>query len=244
MSLFKKRFILSSTILLLLQISCSKNPTSSNPTEGRIKISIKSVSNTASASLGKSTNNATITSVRVVIKEIEFTSNVDDTLDFELDAPFVQDLTVDSNLHEISTVQIPFGIYEEMEIKIDELNEENGSAFTQNPDLQNLSIRAEGFLNGDATNTFVFTSDLSVEQEREFNPPLILDETTPSTNVVLTIDLGMWFVDKNNDPLDPNLEGNRSIIERNIKASIKVFEDDDDNGEEDDNDDDDEEDDD
>ena len=139
----------------------------------------------------------------------------------------------------------PTGIYEEMEIEIDKLDEEDGAVFTQNPELQYLSIRVEGFLHDDTANTFVFTSDLSAEQETEFEPPLVIDETTPSTNVVLTIDMGMWFVDNNNNPVDPRLEDNRSIIESNIKASIKVFEDDDDDGErdedddEDDNDDDD-----
>lgn len=238
MSTLEKLTWLLSTALLMLHLSCS-SPTSSVPTEGRIKISIKGVTNAASNSLSKSASSVTITSSRVVIEEIEFESSIEDTVDFEFEQPFVQDLVVDSSLHEIGTVQVPFGIYEEMEIEIDELDEKDSTAFVQNPELQNLSIRVEGFLNDDVTNTFVFTSDLSVEQEKEFSPPLIIDETTPSTNVVLTVDMGMWFVDNNNNPVDPRLEDNRSIIENNIKASLKVFEDEDDDGESDDDEDDD-----
>ena len=234
MSAWEKLSWLLSAALFMLHIGCS-SPTSS-PTEGRIKISVKGVANTAANSLSKSASVVTITSARVVIEEIEFESSIEDSIDFELEEPFVQDLAVDSSLHEIATVQVPFGIYEEMEIEIGKLDEEDGAVFTQNPELQNLSIRVEGLLNGDPTNPFVFTSDLSAEQKREFEPPLIIDETTPSTNVVLTIDLATWFVDNNNNPLDPTLAENRSLIERNIKASIQVFEDEDDDGEDDDGD--------
>lgn len=233
----EKLSLLLSIALFLLQISCSSSPTSSIPTEGHIKFSVKSVTNPTSNSLSKSVNSVTITSARVVIKEIEFESSIEDSVDFEFEEPFVQDLVIDSTSHEIGIVQVPFGIYEEMEIEIDELDEEDGTTFLQNPELQNLSIRVEGFLDGDPNNTFVFTSDLSEEQEREFNPPLVIDETTPSTNVVLIIDMGMWFVDNTNSPLNPTLENHKSIIENNIKASLKVFEDDDDDGEEDEDDD-------
>jgi hypothetical protein len=236
MSTTKKHPWVLSAALLMFHLNCS-SPTSSVPSEGRIKISIKGVSSTASALFKTSANIVTITSARVVIDEIEFESNIKDSVDFELEEPFVQDLMVDTTLHEITTVQIPFGIYEEMEIEIDKLSNKNGAVFAQYPELQNLSIRVEGYLNSDPTNTFVFTSDLSEEQEREFDPPLIIDEGTPSTNVVLTIDMGMWFVDRNNNHLDPRLENDRRVIESNIKASIKVFEDEDDDGEIDDDDD-------
>lgn len=225
--------LLLGAALFVLQISCSSNPSSTVPTEGQVKFSIKGVTNSASNSLNKVVDSVTITSARVVIEELEFESSIEDSVDFELEDPFVQDLALDTTLHEIGTVEVPFGIYEEMEIKIDELDEEDAAAFAQNPDLQNLSIRVEGFLNGEPNNTFVFTSDLSEEQEREFTPPLVFDEQTPSTNVVLTIDMGMWFVDDTNTAVDPTLEENKSLIESNIKASLKVFEDEDDDGEED-----------
>jgi len=228
-----KILILLSTTIFLLQIACSKSPTSSVSAEGSIKFSIKSVSNSAANKFNKAVNSVTITSARVVIKEIEFESSVEDSVDFEFEEPFVQDLVVDTSLHEIGTVQVPFGTYKELEIEIDKLKEKDGTAFTQNPELQNLSIRVEGYLNGDPNSTFVFTSDLEAEQEREFSPPLVIDENSPSTNVVLTINMGMWFVDSNNNPLDPTLSENRSRIEKNIKNSLKVFKDEDDDGKED-----------
>lgn len=246
MSPLERFFWTVSATLLVFQIACS--PTSPTPTEGRIKVSIKDIASSApgvqaraldalTSGNTQAVDSLTITSARVVISEIEFENSVKDTMDFEFEQPFVQDLMVGSNLHQITTVQVPFGVYEEMEIEIEKLESSDGAVFTQNPDLQNLSIRVQGFLNGDTSNTFVFTSAISAEQEMEFNPPFAIDSTNASASIVLTVDTSTWFVDNNNNPLDPTLENNRRAIERNIKASINVFKDDDDDGEKDDDDD-------
>ncbi|MCG8608315.1 hypothetical protein MJD09_25435, partial [bacterium] len=142
------------------------------PTEGSIKFSIRGINSTPLGSLGKSTSTVTITSARIVIDEIELESSHEDSIDFEFEEPFVQDLVVGTDLHEISTINVPFGVYEEVEIEIDELDDEESSAYQQNAELRNLSIRVEGFLDNDKNNMFVFKSDFSEEQEREFDPPL------------------------------------------------------------------------
>ena len=224
-------------LLFVAQLGCSSNPISSVPTSGTIKISIKSISSGAPASaskiLGKAAALATITSARVVIERIRFDSSVDDTLDFRFQEPFIQDLMVGSNLYEIGTAQVPFGSYKRSRIKIHDLDPEDGTVYTQNPDLQNRSIFISGFLNNDPNLAFEFTSDLNEEQEREFNPVLILDENSPSTSIVLTIDIDAWFMDSAGTPLDPSAPTNKSIIEDNIKNSIDVFEDEDDDSEKD-----------
>ena len=224
-------------LLFVTQLGCSSNPISSVPTSGTIKISIKSISSGANTSaskvVGKTTALATITSARVVIDRIRFDSSVDDTLDFRFQEPFIQDLMAGSNLYEIGTAQVPFGSYKKSRIKIHDLDPEDGTVYTQNPDLQNRSIFISGFLNNDPNLAFEFTSDLNEEQEREFNPPLILDENSPSTSIVLTIDIDAWFIDSAGTPLDPSSPSNKSIIEDNIKNSIDVFEDKNDDGEKD-----------
>lgn len=229
--------VLISAFLMFMQLGCSGNPAASNDNLGEIKISLRNVS--AANSLAKINGLFTITSARVVIEKIKFESVQEDTFDFRFRQPFVQELALDSTAHVIETVQVPFGEYKESEIDIDDLKPEDGAAYTQNPDLRDRSIFVTGFLNDDSTQTFVFTSDLDAEQEREFNPPLVLDETSPSTNVVLTIDMNSWFVDGNGNLLDPRVGGNRSQIENNIKNSIDIFEDEDDDGRHDDHDDDD-----
>lgn len=239
MKLSRNLFVLTlSGVILMTQLSCGDNPTSSTPNTGTVKISVKGVSlNSSAASVktaGIQAGLVTITSARVVIDKIEFESSVGDTLDFEFEQPFVQDLVVGSDIHEIGTVQVPFGSYKETEIEIDDLGSEDGAVYTQNPELQNRSIVVKGYLNNDSQETFTFTSDLSEEQEREFEPPLVLDQDSPSTNVVLFINMDMWFVDKSGTLVDPRSPNNKEIIEENIKASLEIFEDEDDDGDRDD----------
>ena len=225
--------IISASIYFLLSTACDSNPASSDPDEGQIKISIKSIDAANPGVPGKRLNGVTSTSARIVIEKIKFKGTVEDSMDFELKNPFVQDLLAGANLHEITTVDVPFGTYEEMEIKIDELDETQSVAYSRYPERQNLSIRIAGHWDNNVDSTFVFTSDLSEEQAQEFNPPLTLDETRPATNLVLTLDMASWFVDRSGNPLDPALSENRSRIEENIKSSFSVFEDEDDNGEDD-----------
>ena len=173
MSAFRKLLWFLSAASWMLYLGCS-SPTSSVPTEGLVKISVKSLAPGSSKSLRKSAEPVTITNARIVIAEIEFENTVKDSVDFELEDPFVRNLAVDTSLHEIATVELPFGSYKEMEVQVDELEAKDSTAFAQNPQLQHLSIRVEGFVGTNSADTFVFTSDLSAEQEREFDPPLVV----------------------------------------------------------------------
>lgn len=225
-------------VVLLGQFGCKDYSSAPDPipTAGTVKISVKSVySGGFNKGAGFSpVESVTITSAQLVIDEIEFESDGGDSLDFEFEEPFIQDLSLDTNLHEIQTVQVPFGTYEESEIEIDELTEKDSLLYAQNPELQDRSILVKGFVNDDTTQTFTFSSDISASQEREFDPPLVIDENSPSTNIVLIINLDSWFVDDDGDLLDPRSSGNRETIEENIKNSIDVFEDEDDDGDDDD----------
>lgn len=237
MKRFAKLTINVFTLLLLILMGCNENSTSPTPTptSGTVKISVKSIyGGTFNKSNGNPSLAVTITSAQIVIDEIEFESDSGDSLDFQFKEPFIQDLLVDTTVHQIQSIQVPFGSYKESEIEIDELSEKDSVLYAQNPELQDRSILVKGHLNQDTTQTFVFSSDLHAEQEREFDPPLVLDENSPSTNIVLVIDLNTWFVDHNGDPLDPRSPNNQSTIEKNIKSSIDIFEDEDGDGDDDD----------
>ncbi|MFQ5709397.1 MAG: hypothetical protein ACE5HO_18215, partial [bacterium] len=234
---------LSLCVVIFLQIlfvSCSENPVSSDANTGTVKISIKGANLNGAASAKKAVLNkaamVTLTSAKVVIEKIEFENSVDASLDFKFDQPFVEDLVTITNLQEIETVQIPFGSYDQIKVAIDDLDAEDGDVFTQNPDLQNLSILVKGFLN-DSNDSFEFSSDLTVNLNLKFDPPLEINQQTLSTNITLNIIFDQWFVDANGDFIDPNLPGNRSQIEENIKKSFEVFEDRNKDGEPDDDDD-------
>lgn len=240
MKIFARLNIAVIAMVMLIQLGCEDYSSTPDPipVAGTVKISVKSI---YSGAFNKGAGNSpvesvTITSAQLVIDEIEFESDGGDSLDFEFEEPFIQDLSLDTNLHEIQTVQVPFGTYEESEIEIDELTEKDSLLYVQNPELQDRSILVKGFIDDDTTQAFAFSSDLTASQEREFDPPLVIDENSPSTNIVLIINLDTWFVDDDGDPLDPRSSGNRETIEENIKNSIDVFEDEDDDGEDDDDD--------
>lgn len=231
--------LITATVIAVsgLLSGCSDSPTSSNPDTGSVKISVVAVSQAgAGQSLGKGVQSgrATITSAVVVIEKIRFDSTVDDSLDFRFREPFVKDLAAGSNMQVIETVNVPFGIYKKSKIKIDDLDPEDGQVYTDNPELQDRSIVVKGYLDGDTQQTFFYSAEFDEEQEREFNPPLVLDENSPSTNVVLYLNMGMWFVDEQGNFLDPRSSENANVIEDRIKDSIEVFEDKDDDGQRDD----------
>ena len=218
----------------LIITACSSNPNSSSGSA--VKLSVKGIGNaggSAVQSLQVNAANVTITSVRIVIDEVELESSVGDTLDFELEQPFIKDLMAGSGTQVIQTVQVPAGSYKELEIEIDELNPKDGAVYTANPELQGRSVLVRGYVDTPA-DTFRFVSDLEEEQEQEFEPPIVLDENSPATNIVLTLNMDLWFVDEKGNFLDPRLQENKSAIEGNIKNSIDAFEDKDDDGERDD----------
>jgi len=229
-------------VVLALSFSltgCGKDPIASNG--GTMKLSIKAASGGLGKSAGSQAQQITITSARVVLGEIEIETTNEDSMGFESEVPLVVNLNLTGAMTDLGTVSVPFGIYEEIELEIDKLESEDSLAYRANPDLQERSIYVKGYVDGDTNAVFILTSDLDEEQEREFSPPLVVDANSPQVNVVLSLDTTTWFSDGRGGYLDPRLSQNQEAIERNIKASIKVFEDDDgdgnDDGDDDDNDD-------
>ncbi len=223
------------TALTFSLAGCGKNPQSSNP--GSVKLSIRVMSAMASPKISiPQAQQITITAAKVVLDEIELESTNGDSLDFESDSPLAVNLNLAGAMTVLDSVSLPFGTYNELELEIHKLESEDGAVYNANPDLQERSLYVRGYVDGDTNAVFVFTSDLEVEQEQEFSPPLVIDQNSPNTNVVLTIDTSMWFSDGAGGYLDPRVGQNQDAIERNIKASINAFEDEDDDGEDDDDD--------
>lgn len=96
-----------------------------------------------------------------------------------------------------------------------------------------MSIRVEGTFDGQA---FVFETDLNVEQELNFFPPLVIGESV-STNITIKVGLDSWFLDANGQTVNPETgndgEVNENLIKENIKNSIEAFEDKDRDGDDD-----------
>jgi len=88
------------------------------------------------------------------------------------------------------------------------------------------SIIVEGQVDG-SPYTFVSALDAQQKYEGSFN------FSSGAQNVTLNVDPSTWFGGAGAARLDPRSASNKSSIENNIQASMKVFEDDDRDGRDD-----------
>ena len=180
-----------------------------------------------------------ITSAELVLREIELKradvtdcdllgENDDGCEEFEA-GPVLVSIPVDGSVREEFALAIPAGSYDEIEFDIHKISSgdpADAQFLVQNPTFEDLSIRVVGTFEGQ---DFVFETDLNVEQELEFFPPLVIGESV-STNITIAVGLDRWFVDGAGQTIDPRDPLNEGLINENIKNSIEAFEDNDRDG--------------
>lgn len=187
----------------------------------------------AMAPISDGTNTLDVTSVRVVLREVELKGAETTDCDAEPDGcesfetgPIVVDLPVDGSTTQDVSIQIPAGTYDEVEFDIHEVSEADGAFLTANPELAGKSIVVEGTFNGEP---FTFETNMSQEQEFELSPPLVVADGDAATNVTIRFDVSTWFLDGQGNLFDPSTastgQPNESVAEENIQNSIKAFED-------------------
>ncbi len=129
------------------------------------------------------------------------------------------------------SVPVAAGTYREVEFEIHTPSHDEDAAFVQaNPHFAGVSVKVTGTYNGTA---FAFTSDLTAEEEIELSPPLVTTEGA-ATDLTLFVDLDRWFREGTGalvDPLSANAGGaNESLVESNIKGTLRAFEDENEDG--------------
>jgi hypothetical protein len=185
-----------------------------------------------------------VTSVQMVMREIELervgvtvcdsTASDDDCEEFEV-GPELFDLPLGNGAQRAVTVAIDTGSYDEIEFEIHKPESSDDAGFIAlHPEFDGVSIKMTGTWNG---TTFTYTSDLNVEQEYSFVPPLVVGSST-TVGVTMFVDLQTWFLNQAGDgfldPASANKGGqNEGEVKSNIEASIDAFEDDDRDGQED-----------
>ncbi len=90
--------------------------------------------------------------------------------------------------------------------------------------MQGVGLRIEGYLNGDPSQTFLFTTELDEEQSHVFAQPLVVDEPG-SYSADFRFDHHLWFQDQTGliDPNEAQLSSSRSTVETNIVNSFDVY---------------------
>lgn len=198
-----------------------------------------------SLSITDGTNTLVITRVEVVAREIELrragvascdsSASTDDCEYFSANARLVV-LPLSPAVTQVLTLDAPAGTYSSLRMKVHKVSDDVGDAafLSANPTWPaRQSIRVSGFYNGAA---FTYLSDVNFHTEEDLTPNLVVDAAA-ATNLTVRIDLTVWFRDGANGPLiDPTTAGsgggNKSLVENNIKNSVKAFEDDDRDGDE------------
>jgi hypothetical protein len=192
-----------------------------------------------------------ITSAEIVLREIELEREDDDGCEslglddddgceeFEV-GPLLVSLPLNGQVATEITIAPDTGVYDELEFEVHkpESDGDDDAFLSQHPDFEGVSIRVRGTFNGE---DFTFESDLDVEQEQELADPIVVSDTTTSTNVTMLVDIDTWFRTAAGSLIDPRTANkgaqNEGIVKENIKDSFKAFEDDDRDGDDSDEDD-------
>lgn len=144
--------------------------------------------------------------------------------------PVLVAVPLDDALHPVINVPLPNGTFRELEAKLEPARDRFTAFNTANPDLAGKSVRVEGTFNG---TPFVFSSPVRAKLEMEFDPPLVIDETT--RNATVSIDVRNWFLNPDGSVIDPTTatpgSSSLQVIESNIRRSFHAFEDDEERGE-------------
>jgi hypothetical protein len=183
-------------------------------------------------------NGIVIDRVRVAIREVKLErasatpNDVLDAQEFET-GPFVLDLpsaALNGTVQEIMVKDVPAGTYREVRFKVHppSTSDSTNQAVQDMATAQSggASIIVEGQIDGSA---FTFLSAVDAEERFQGN----FTFTDGPQNVTLNIDPSGWFGGTGTARLDPRDQSNKSAIENNIQASMKVFEDNDRNGQDD-----------
>jgi hypothetical protein len=184
-----------------------------------------------SDTLSDGTNTLIITRAQIVLRRVKLerlettscTAQPAGCEDVEV-GPVLVDLPLGPGAQQKFSVSIPTGTYDKIEFEIHKVSSEDPAALQQV--FLDKSIRVEGAYNG---RSFIYESDLDVEQELALVPALAVSDTTTAVNVTIRVLLDDWFRSSSGMLLDPatgNKGGpNEGVIKDNIKRSMEAFED-------------------
>ena len=221
---FYKKVILPVFIAAALFFSsCSENTVTTQ--QDNLEFSYITSSDTAD-----NIGNLVLDTVKILLKDIKLNvANSSDSTNFKT-GPYVLYLNFNTGVNTIGSGYIPVGTYDKIQFEVHKLNT---NEIVPDPEFNDgtntYSVIAKGTYNGVR---FVFKSDKSAKQKLNFPNSLVVTET--KSNITLHIMPYVWFIDSNNQYMDPNNPLNHNTIDDNIKNNIKenfkAFKDNDKNG--------------
>ena len=205
-----------------------------SPTEGEnvASISLSFVVGDNSALAKAMSGHVTVSSAKVLLKTIQFHSTGNgDSLDFKSD-PLVVVLDLFGGLTTVGPIDIPAGEYHKVSFRLHkpDVGEDSLDADFYGSDRgsDRYSVVVAGTHSGTA---FVFKSRRTANQRLEFDPPLVVTDTTGAVNVTLSVDVDSWFVDlQTGADLSPSDPQDETKLDNAISKSFRGFVDNDKSG--------------
>jgi hypothetical protein len=150
--------------------------------------------------------------------------------------PVLIDLPLDGTTAVVLDALVPAGTYKRLQARLHTVkpgDEGVGEFLTAHPELEGISVKVVGvFTDAEgADHEFTFTSRMNVVSAINFDEPVTVDAGT--TNLTIDVDVGSWFTSASGAVIDPTNAANQRVIEKNIRGSLRAFEDDDHDGDED-----------
>ena len=150
--------------------------------------------------------------------------------------PVLIDLPLDGTTKVVLDALVPAGTYKRLQARLHAVkpgDEGVADFLTAHPEFEGISVKVVGvFTDAEgADHDFTFTSRLNVVSAINFDEPVTVGAGT--TNLTIDVDVGSWFTSGSGAAIDPTNAANQRAIEKNIRSSLRAFEDDDHDGDED-----------
>lgn len=179
-----------------------------------------------------------VTEAKLLVRELEFERYEDDSSksdsteeaeeleDFEF-GPFVVDLDVANSTTTAFNGVIPAGSYDEIEFDIHKPGETEDIPDPEFREGTSGNQRYSIIVRGTSDGTpFELKITEDVEQEIEFDQPIIITDETSSVLVDIAVDVNSWFVGESAEELDPlnplDLDAIQDAIERSFDSDEEI----------------------
>ncbi|HET9387342.1 MAG TPA: hypothetical protein VFO67_19560 [Gemmatimonadales bacterium] len=150
--------------------------------------------------------------------------------------PVLVDLPLDGTTTVVLDAFVPAGTYKRLQARLHAVKPGDdgvGDFLSAHPEFEGISVKVAGvFTDAEgADHEFTFTSNMNVVSAINFDAPVTVDAGT--TNLTIDVDVGSWFTSATGGVIDPTNAAHQRAIEKNIRRSLRAFEDDDHDGDED-----------
>jgi hypothetical protein len=144
--------------------------------------------------------------------------------------PVLIDLPLDGTTTVVLDALVPAGTYRRLQARLHAVKPGDdgvGDFLTAHPEFEGISVQVVGVFTdaAGADHEFTFTSPMNVVSAINFDEPVTVGAGT--TNLTIDVDVASWFTSASGAVVDPTNAANQSAIEKNIRRSLRAFEDDD-----------------